>query len=348
MKSGGFWVGLGLALLAAGSVRAENAKRRDGSSSQPTSGAEHHAAPPPSASSHSGGSGSSDSGSSSSNNASGSSTTSTGRTTAERRHPEAGSGRGRYYGGGYHRHGGYYGGGVWVDGCYGCGVYDVYPWYYPRYRYQYRYYDDSPALRVIVDPEKTRVYVDRYYAGVADDFDGIFQRLYVSPGRHTITLKLEGYRSHSFLIYGMPGRSVKLHWNMVRGTGEDEPENLAGEAPPDAGPVAVPDDEGDDEHGEDAPPPGYDPDGAYDPHHNAPREDQPRDSMGMLSLDVHPRDAAVYIDGTLSPQALRDDVKLPVGTHKIQVVRPGYRNFEREVEIRSGKTADLDVRLEKS
>ena len=47
-------------------------------------------------------------------------------------------------------------------------------------------YRDSGSLRVIVDPEKTRVYVDGYYAGIADDFDGIFQRLYraARPPRH--------------------------------------------------------------------------------------------------------------------------------------------------------------------
>jgi hypothetical protein len=333
MRSARIWMGMGLALLMAGSVRAENAQRRDGSSSPPPSAGERHdpPPPPPSTSSYSGGSSSSSSGSGS--------TTSSARTEAERRHPEAGRGRGSGYrgGGGYHRRGGYYGGGIWVDGCYDCGIYDVYPWYYPRYRYHYRYYEDSPAVRVIVDPDKTRVYVDRYYAGVADDFDGLFQRLYVAPGRHQITLKLEGYRSHSFMIYAAPGRTMKLHWNMVRGTGQDEPEDLAGNAPPDAAPAV---DDGHERDDDDTPPPAYETDGPD-------RPTAPQGSFGTLSLDVHPRDAAVYIDGTLSPQAMHDDVRLPAGPHKIQVVRPGYHNFEREVDIRAGKTADLDVHLDK-
>ena len=58
-------------------------------------------------------------------------------------------------------------------------------------------YRDSGSVRVIVEPEQARVYVDGYYAGIADDFDGIFQRLSIPPGRHEITVKLDGYRTHT-------------------------------------------------------------------------------------------------------------------------------------------------------
>ena len=34
---------------------------------------------------------------------------------------------------------------------------------------------------MLVDPAEARVYVDGYYAGTVDDFDGLFQRLNVSP-----------------------------------------------------------------------------------------------------------------------------------------------------------------------
>lgn len=330
MRSAGIWIGIGVAMLAVAPLRAENAHARDGGSSTSSSAGERH---------ESGGSGggantsSHDGGGSSYTPSTSNQPAPSQRSDAERRHPVAGSGRGGrdggrdgHDGGGYHRHGGYYGGGIWVDGCYDCGIYDVYPWYYPRYRYHYRYYDDSPALRVMVEPDTTRVYVDRYYAGVSDDFDGLFQRLYVSPGRHQITLKLEGYRSHSFEIYAVPGRTLKLHWNMVRGTGQDEPEDLAGAVPPEVAPPPTVNDD------EDVPPP----------------VDVDRRDIGKLSLDIRPRDASVYIDGRVSPEASRDDVPLPAGTHKLQVVRPGYRSFEQDVVIRAGKTEDLDVRLEKN
>ena len=86
--------------------------------------------------------------------------------------------------------GGYWSGGVWIGGgCFDC--YD--PLYYPRYPYpyyppdpyRYRYhYDDSAAVRVQVQPDQTRVYVDGYYAGIADDFDGNIGAFAAGEFRH--------------------------------------------------------------------------------------------------------------------------------------------------------------------
>src|SRR5260370_30493631 len=80
----------------------------------------------------------------------------------------------------------------------------------------------------MVNPDKTRVYVDGYYAGIVDDFDGLFQRLHVSPGRHEITLKLEGYQTHRMKVYVGSGSTLKIHYNMQKGTGETV-EDLAGD-----------------------------------------------------------------------------------------------------------------------
>jgi hypothetical protein len=206
---------------------------------------------------------------------------------------------------------------VWVNG----GCYDCYDPWYPRYRYA-GYPDDSVAMRVQVKPSETRVYVDGYYAGVADDFDGLLQRLYLSRGEHEIGLKLEGFRSHRFVVYGVPGRTVKLHYNMVQGTGEDAPEDVAGN------PAVSPLDR--------------DGDGEYDRPPGERRAD-----FGRLSLNLSPEDSAVYIDGRLVPEAGQDEVRLAGGLHRLEVVRPGYLSFERELEIKPGKTADLDVQLEK-
>ena len=55
----------------------------------------------------------------------------------------------------------------------------------------------SGSLRVIVDPVKTRVYVDGHYAGIADDFGTASSRgSPLPPGRHEISPKLDGYRTH--------------------------------------------------------------------------------------------------------------------------------------------------------
>jgi len=69
------------------------------------------------------------------------------------------------------------------------------PWYgyqypYPMrpYGYGYRRYEPEASVRLEVKPKEAEVYVDGYYAGIVDDFDGTFQRLRVEPGEHEIEL----------------------------------------------------------------------------------------------------------------------------------------------------------------
>src|SRR5262245_66670966 len=57
------------------------------------------------------------------------------------------------------------------------------------------------SLRVQVTPRDTEVFIDNYYAGGVDDFDGLFQRLHVDPGAHDITLWRQGYRTVRQRIY---------------------------------------------------------------------------------------------------------------------------------------------------
>jgi hypothetical protein len=74
---------------------------------------------------------------------------------------------------------------------YGYGQYP-YPYGYPYYgRWGY---DNTGAAQLKVTPRNARVYVDGYFAGQVDDFDGTFQRLNVEAGEHELQLYLEGYQ----------------------------------------------------------------------------------------------------------------------------------------------------------
>ena len=66
-----------------------------------------------------------------------------------------------------------------------------------RTGYGYRLRAPDASVRLDVKPKEAEVYVDGYYAGVVDDFDGTFQRLRVEPGEHEIELWLDGYRTCS-------------------------------------------------------------------------------------------------------------------------------------------------------
>ena len=273
--------------------------------------------------------------------------------TAEQRHPRAGTGRGSHggQGGGYYGYPGYYGyGGGGYGGWYYPGWYGSYWWPYGSYGWYGGYWGspyggwggwgggsvyhyvqrESGAVRVLVDPSEARVYVDGYYAGIVDDYDGLFQRLNIAPGRHEITLKLEGYQTHRMKVYVSPNSTLKVHFTMQKGTGETV-EDLVGSAPEARGER----DRGDERWRE--------------------RERQDRDdlavsgSTGRLKLAVHPPDASVYVDGAFRGTGREAaSLQLPSGRHRIEVVRPGYHTVERDVEVTPGETTDLSVDLEKS
>ena len=283
------------------------------------------------------------------------------RTDAQARHPRPGTGTGDrgFYGyrsgrsyGYSPRYYGYRSYDRWYYDPFSYGYYGYSPWYYggywgyspSRYRYGSGYgYRDAGSLRVIVDPEQTRVYVDGYYAGIADDFDGIFQRLYLPPGRHEITLKLEGHRSHRFRVYVPVDQTIKIHHVMQRGTGEDTDEVV--------GDPAAWSRRGDRDRDE-----AYerreadrDRDEAYgrrDADEDLVEDERDSAEAGTLRLDVKPPDASVYVDGEFRGSGRRvENLRLAPGRHRIEVVRPGYRTVERDVEVRAGEWTSLEVEL---
>lgn len=89
---------------------------------------------------------------------------------------------------------------------------------YPYWAYPYDTYPLTTAANVKTDvtPKETEVYVDGYYAGVANDFDGAFNRLHIVPGGHAVTLRLDGYRTVTENIYVRPDSTFKLTETMER------------------------------------------------------------------------------------------------------------------------------------
>ena len=104
-------------------------------------------------------------------------------------------------------HYGYYGS-PWFYGGWGYPyAYGYAPWGYP-YAYGGGYYDDA-SLRLQVSPRETEVFVDGYFAGTVDDFDGTFQRLHLEPGDHDLELYLPGHRSFQQKVYTAAWQDVQ-------------------------------------------------------------------------------------------------------------------------------------------
>jgi hypothetical protein len=132
---------------------------------------------------------------------------------------------GGYYGGGYGYYdpwgyGGYgygYPGSGGFGGYYG-GYYD--PWYggypaYPQSSYSSTYTDEG-SLKLKLKPRDAEVYVDGYFVGVVDDFDGIFQRLRIESGPHRIEVRAPGYEPLTFDVRITPDHTTTYQGELTR------------------------------------------------------------------------------------------------------------------------------------
>jgi tetratricopeptide (TPR) repeat protein len=72
-----------------------------------------------------------------------------------------------------------------------------------------------------------------------------------------------------------------------------------------------------------------------------------REQPGELRLTVE--DGALYVDGRYQGEApLSKAMQLPAGKHVVSVTRAGYEGYSREVELRRGKTTNVQVDLDPS
>lgn len=255
---------------------------------------------------------------------------------------------GGYYGGGYY--GGYWGGGYYYGGAYGypyytywgpMGSYYYYPWgyFYPFDTYAFggiygapyvgptRVYREPAAraawggVRVQVNPQNTEVYLDGGFAGVADDFDGMTQSLRVSPGAHEVTLKLAGRQTHKVRVYVGEGQALKLRHDMRKGDPRVETNDEIGD------PSAVPE-------RREVPEKGVVSAGAPE-------------TKVTLRLSVQPDDASIYVDGAFHGMARSTkSVDLVPGRHKLEIVRPGFKTIEKDLELKPADTPHIDVALQ--
>ncbi len=259
-------------------------------------------------------------------------------------------------------------------GSYGYG----YPSYWGGY---YRHYDPNASLgaaRLQVTPRETEVFVDGYFAGVVDDFDGFSQRLRLEPGDHEVTLFLDGHRALTRRMRFTIGQTFKVQHEMEPlGAGEPAPQRPVPTAKPPA-PVRTrygrpgmqrpgPGRPGDPVTADPAEPGDRDvdvdvdvvepPDRPERPERpersERPRIERPappddaRGPSGTLSIRVQPDDAEVLIDG--EPWARSSGERLIVavapGVHKLEVRKIGHETYTGLVRVRPGAATTLNVAL---
>jgi hypothetical protein len=94
---------------------------------------------------------------------------------------------------------------------------------YTPYGYagDYGYYAIAPgfsygSVRIVDAPRDAQVFVDGNYAGVVDDYDGVFQHLNLEPGSHHIEIEAEadGNPPIAFDVRVDPGQTITYHAKM--------------------------------------------------------------------------------------------------------------------------------------
>ena len=228
------------------------------------------------------------------------------------------------------------------------GGYFYRPWFYdPWYGWGYPYgwhppyaygagYGDS-ALRLQVEPKETEVFIDGYYAGTVDDFDGFFQRLRLEPGEHEVQLYLAGHRSVRQKVYLQPTGTFRVKHTMqplaAGETPDPRPDPPAGGPPQPRG--------------------GYDAFGRRDRSQRPEPPERPegsaRDSQfGALAIRVQPAEAEILIDGERWDGPDSSDrlvIQLAEGEHRIEVRREGFSTYSSTVQVRRGETTSLNISL---
>lgn len=107
----------------------------------------------------------------------------------------------------------------------------AYPYGYGNNSYGYGYpgyYSGYPAriyggygrasharLRILGAQRDAEVYVDGYYVGIVDDFDGIIQHLELTPGPHQVEIRAGGFAPISFDVRAESGRTITYRAQMV-------------------------------------------------------------------------------------------------------------------------------------
>ena len=207
-----------------------------------------------------------------------------------------------------------------------------------------------------VKPKEAEVYVDGYYAGIVDDFDGTFQRLRVEPGEHEIELWLDGYRTVQAEGLSDAGQHVQDQVS----DGAARRRRAAGAEAAAARTRRPATSRGGSSRRMQPPMPPAARIGRRRPAAAAAsscrrssgqpeaRRGRAIASYGTLAIRVQPADAEVSIDGEAWRGPGGQDrlvVEVAEGSHTVEIRKAGYRTYVTQVDVRRGQTTPLNVSL---
>jgi hypothetical protein len=93
--------------------------------------------------------------------------------------------------------------------------YVFYPHTIVRYGDYGRYGYPTGDLRLDIEPRDAQVYIDGAYAGLVDDFDGVFQSLRLEAGEYHVEVVLPGFETLAFDVRIMPGEKTTYRGDLL-------------------------------------------------------------------------------------------------------------------------------------
>jgi hypothetical protein len=70
-------------------------------------------------------------------------------------------------------------------------------------------------VRIDLPQRDAQVFVDGYYAGLVDEYDGALQHLDLTTGPHHIEVRAPGFQTITFDVNVEPGRTITYRADMI-------------------------------------------------------------------------------------------------------------------------------------
>jgi hypothetical protein len=68
---------------------------------------------------------------------------------------------------------------------------------------------------LLIKPRDAQVFVDGYYVGVVDEFDGTFQKLTLDEGPHRVEVRKDGFQTLAFDVRVTWDHTIKLRGELT-------------------------------------------------------------------------------------------------------------------------------------
>jgi len=212
------------------------------------------------------------------------------------------------------------------------------------------------AVDTDVSPENALVYLNGTLIGIADDFDGNPDYLYLKPGHYRLDFRLPGYVAQGIDVDAGAAERVPVDIQLER---DRSGRPVEAYQPPQGTPygrVFGP------EFGSAAGRVGSGPDPSLRPELRRPLAQPPASpppgsasggsaDLAALRVRATPDNAAVYLDGAFIGSAaelarMRRGIAVTAGRHRVEVMAPGHASKSVDVALAAGEDQSVGVDLD--